>query len=296
MKIKKAVIPAAGLGTRMLPATKSQPKEMLPVGRKPAIQYVVEELASAGIKQILIITGQKKRAIEDHFDRDTELIRWLTEKGDYQLLETLNHVELDVQLFYTRQSEQKGTAHAIGLAENFVDGESFVVCLGDSIIKSNNPGDLIRRLIKVHQKRKSSVTIAFREVKKEDVVKYGIAYPDPDTFSDSEFRLKGLIEKPSIEEAPSSLAISARYVFSPEIFDAIRITPEKNGEYQITESIKLLMDKHEVWGLKLSPDEIRYDVGGFRSYFEAFFTFAIEDVEYGNIFKQYASELLKKCD
>ncbi len=182
MEIKKAVIPAAGLGTRMLPATKSQPKEMLPVGRKPTIQYVVEELASAGIKQILIITGQKKRAIEDHFDRDPELIRCLTEKNDCKLLESLNHVELDVQLFYTRQSEQKGTAHAIALAENFVDGESFVVCLGDSIIKSNHPGSLLRRLVKVHENRESSVTIAFREVKEEDVVKYGIADPDPKYF------------------------------------------------------------------------------------------------------------------
>ncbi|MGQ9610302.1 MAG: UTP--glucose-1-phosphate uridylyltransferase [bacterium] len=296
MEIKKAVIPAAGLGTRMLPATKSQPKEMLPVGRKPAIQYVVEELAAAGIKQILIITGQKKRAIEDHFDRDTELIRLLTQKGDCKLLETLNHVELDVQLFYTRQSEQKGTAHAIALAENFVDGESFVVCLGDSIVKSNNPGSLIRRLIKVHNDRKSSVTIAFREVSKEDVVKYGIAEPDYRTFRNSEFKLKGLVEKPTIENAPSNLAISARYVFSSEIFDAIRKTPEKDGEYQITESIKLLMDDHEVWGLKLDPDEVRYDVGGFRSYFETFFTFAIEDEEFGDMFKKYALKLLNKHD
>ncbi len=294
MEIKKAVIPAAGMGTRMLPATKSQPKEMLPVGRKPTIQYVVEELAAAGIKQILIITGQKKRAIEDHFDRDTELIRFLTKRGDYKLLETLNHVELDVQLFYTRQSEQKGTAHAIALAENFVDGESFVVCLGDSIIKSNQPGNLIRRLINLHINRKSSVTIAFREVDKEDVVKYGIAEPDYSTFTNCQFRLKGLIEKPTIQTAPSNLAISARYVFSAEIFDAIRRTPQINGEYQITESIKLLMDDHEVWGLKILPDEVRYDVGGFRSYFETFFTFAIEDEEFGEIFKKYALEILNK--
>ena len=140
MGICKAVIPAAGLGTRLLPATKSQPKEMLPVGRKPTIQYVVEELESAGIDQILIITGQKKRAIEDHFDRDTELIRCLEEKGNHELIDALKHEESGVRLFYTRQSEQRGTADAIKLAESFVDGEPFVVCLGDSITRGVRGG------------------------------------------------------------------------------------------------------------------------------------------------------------
>ena len=154
MAIYKAVIPAAGLGTRLLPATKSQPKEMLPVGRKPTIQYVVEELEAAGITQILIITGQKKRAIEDHFDRDCELIRCLKENGKHDLINALGHEEAGVQLFYTRQSEQLGTAHAISLAENFSNGDPFVVCLGDSIIKSKQPGDFLKRLIDTHEKRK----------------------------------------------------------------------------------------------------------------------------------------------
>ena len=292
MGVQKAVIPAAGLGTRLLPATKSQPKEMLPVGRKPTIQYVVEELEFAGVKQILIITGQKKRAIEDHFDRDAELIRQLTEKGSHELVEALKHEEAGVQLFYTRQSEQMGTAHAISLAENFADGEPFAVCLGDSIIRSEQPGSFLKRLINTHERRKASVTIAFQEVKREEVVKYGIAAPDPEHSEDSEFRLRGLVEKPPVDEAPSNLAISARYVFSPEIFDAIRKTPLKNGEYQITDSIRLLMDSHEVWGLKLGPGEKRYDVGGFESYFEAFLTFALEDEEVGEAFRRYAMELL----
>ena len=294
MGICKAVIPAAGLGTRLLPATKSQPKEMLPVGRKPTIQYVVEELEAAGIDQILIITGQKKRAIEDHFDRDTELIRCLEEKGNHELINALKHEESGVRLFYTRQSEQRGTADAIRLAESFVDGEPFVVCLGDSIIKSEHPGSFLKRLMETHITREASVTIAFQEVNRENVIRYGIADPDPAHFGNPEFRLRGLVEKPSVDDAPSNLAISARYIFGPEVFDAIGKTPIKNGEYQITDSIKLLMESHEVWGLKLGPGEKRFDVGGFESYFKAFLTFALEDEEVGQSFRQYIADLLNK--
>ena len=294
MGIYKAVIPAAGLGTRLLPATKSQPKEMLPVGRKPTIQYVVEELEGAGIKQILIITGQKKRAIEDHFDRDLELIRCLEQRGSHDLIDALKHEEADVQLFYTRQSEQLGTAHAISLAEKFANGDPFVVCLGDSIIKSEQPGSFLSRLMDTHERRKASVTIAFQEVKRENVVRYGIAVPDPEHSENSEFRLKGLVEKPPVDKAPSNLAISARYVFGPEIFDTIRKTPIKNDEYQITDSIRMLMDTREVWGLKLGHGEKRFDVGGFASYFEAFLTFALEDKEFGEAFRQRAISILNK--
>lgn len=293
MGIYKAVIPAAGLGTRLLPATKSQPKEMLPVGRKPTIQYVVEELELAGVTEILIITGQKKRAIEDHFDRDAELVRLLESKGNSELIKVLNHEEAGAQLFYTRQGEQMGTAHAIALAESFVDGEPFVVSLGDSIIKSEHPGSLLNRLIDTHQRREASVTIAFQEVRQEDVVRYGIAVPDAEHSEDSEFRLRGLVEKPSVDDTPSNLAISARYVFGPEIFDAIRKTPLKNGEYQITDSIKQLIDDGRgVWGLRLNSEEKRFDVGGFESYFAAFLTFALEDEKVGEAFRRYAADLI----
>lgn len=293
MLIRKAVIPAAGLGTRMLPATKSQPKEMLPVGRKPTIQYVVEELESIGIKQILIITGQKKRATEDHFDRDVELIRHLQEKGNYDLIETLKYEETDTQFFYTRQSEQKGTAHAISLAENFVDNEHFIVCLGDSIIISPQQGSLIKRLIDTHKKRNSAVTIAFRPVPLEDVSKYGIASPHPDFDYGSEFKLKDLVEKPKINESPSNLAISARYIFSPEIFDAIRETSLNKDEYQITDSIRILMNRRDAWGVRLADDEERIDVGRFDGYFKAFIRFAFEDKEFGEETKEYARKLLE---
>jgi len=195
-------------------------------------------------------------------------------------------------MFYTRQSEQKGTAHAIRLAESFVNGEPFVVCLGDAIIKSTEPASLLKRLIETHERRKSSVTIAFREVARENVVKYGIAAPDCELDYGSEFKLCGLIEKPTIEEAQSNLAISARYVFSAEIFDAIRNTPLNKGEYQITDSIRLMMDKNEVWGVRLAPDEVRFDVGSFRTYFETSLTFAFEDEEFGEDIRNYATKLL----
>ncbi|MDQ1317667.1 MAG: UTP--glucose-phosphate uridylyltransferase, partial [Candidatus Poribacteria bacterium] len=197
-----------------------------------------------------------------------------------------------LHLFYTRQSEQKGTAHAISLAEDFVNDEPFIVCLGDAIIKSPQTGSLLKRLIDTHEKRKSAVTIAFREVSKENVSKYGIADPDAEYDYGSEFKLSGLIEKPTINEAPSNLAISARYVFSPEIFDAIRNTPVNKGEYQITDSIRILMNTQEIWGVRLSPEEFRFDVGSYKSYFEAFLNFAFEDEDYGDDLKNYAMNLL----
>lgn len=290
--IRKAVIPAAGVGTRLLPATKSQPKEMLPVGRKPTIQYVVEELLAAGIREILIITSQQKRAIEDHFDIDSELVKRL--KKDQKSLEVLNHVGLDKQLFYTRQSEPTGLADAIGLAEGFVGNENFVVSLGDSIISSKNPGSLLKRLMRSHIKNEASATIAFETVELEEVVKYGIA--DTKGNKKSEFEVYDLIEKPKMEDAPSNLAIAARYVFSPKIFNFIKQTaPGKGGEVQITDSMRLMLkSKEKVWGIKLKPDEVRYDIGNFQNYFEAFFDFSINDPELGKNFRKYVDAKFSK--
>lgn len=291
MHIRKAVIPAAGVGTRLLPATKSQPKEMLPVGRKPTIQYVVEELFAAGIKEILIITSQQKRAIEDHFDSDPELVKRL--KKDQKSLEVLNHIGLDISLFYTRQSEPTGLADAIGLAESFVGDEDFVVSLGDSIINSKNPGSLLRRLIRSHTKHRASATIVFETVEPEEVVKYGIA--DTRGNKKDNFEVYDLIEKPKIEDAPSTLAIAARYIFSPKIFNFIKQTPVgRGGEVQITDSMRLMLKAGErIWGLKLASDELRYDIGNFQNYFEAFFDFSINDPELGDRFRKYAEGKLK---
>lgn len=287
MQIHKAVIPAAGLGTRLLPATKSQPKEMLPVGRKPTIQYVVEELYAAGIKHILIITSGQKRAIEDHFDIDVVLTNRL--KRGNKSLSVLDHVELDIQLFYIRQKVLAGLGDAIGLAENFVSDEPFIVALGDSIIKSEHPGSLLKRLMNTHLAHNAGATIAFREVERKNVVKYGIAVPKDEPGM--EFELRDIIEKPTIKSAPSNLAVAARYVFSSDIFAYIEKTPPgAGGEIQITDSIRLMLQNgHPVWGVRLSEDEVRYDIGNFQSYFEAFFDFSLNDAEYGAAFRAYAA-------
>ncbi len=292
MHIHKAVIPAAGLGTRLLPATKSQPKEMLPVGRKPAIQYVVEEIAAVGLRDVLIVTSQQKRTIEDHFDKDVALEASL--KGKNASLDSLDHVNLGLRLFYTRQSVPRGLGDAIGMAEHFVGNEHFVVSLGDAIIHSKQNGSLLKRLMDTHIAKNAGATIAFRTVKREDVVKYGVASPKGE--GGSEFQLKDIIEKPSVEEAPSTLAIAARYVFSPEIFAYIRRTPPgAGGEIQITDSIRLMLEEgFPIWGVKLAPDETRYDIGNYQSYFESFFDFCLIDPEFGVAFREYAKKKLAK--
>ena len=289
--VSKAVIPAAGVGTRLLPATKSQPKEMLPVGRKPTIQYVVEEIYAAGIRDILIITSQQKRAIEDHFDYDANLVEWLSRSG--KPLEPINHIEMGVQILYTRQSVPKGLADAIGLARSFVGDEDFVVCLGDSIIKSEEPGSLIKRMMDAHDRMNARATIAFEEVDRRDVSKYGIAKPREGL--EDIFWIEDLIEKPSIDEAPSNLAVAARYIFSPQIFDFIdRTPPGKGDEIQITDSIRLMLQSgYPILGVRLADGERRYDIGNFKSYYEAFFDFSLSDPELGETFRRYVLERLR---
>ena len=263
---------------------------MLPVGRKPAIQYVVEEIYGAGIKQILIVTSEQKRAIEDHFDPDTALMTRL--KQDGKSIGTLAHVGRDLELFYVRQSNPTGLADAIGKAEHFVGDEPFVVCLGDAIIHSQTHGATLARLIDAFVTNQARAAILFQKVDRQSVVKYGIAAPKGEVGP--VFEIENLVEKPSVEEAPSNLAITARYVFSPEIFDYIRQTPPGRGnEIQITDSIRLMLNAGQpVWGVQLEADEKRYDVGNFRSYFEAFFSFSLADPEFGKYFKDYAQRML----
>jgi UTP--glucose-1-phosphate uridylyltransferase len=287
----KAVIPAAGIGTCLLPATKSQPKEMLPVGRKPTIQYIVEEIYAAGINKILIITSQQKGAIEDHFDLDIALTDRLAKEK--KSLEPLEHLELDIELFYTRQSNPTGLADAIGKAEHFVGDEPFIVCLGDAIIQSKSPGSVLKRLIDTFTVKGASAAILFEKVDRQSVQKYGIAAPKGERGAI--FEIEDLIEKPSVEDAPSELAIAGRYVFSADIFDYIRQTPPGRGnEIQITDSIRLMLQAgRPVWGSQLGADEKRYDIGNYRSYFEAFFSFALADEEFGQVFRQYAENVLR---
>ena len=290
-QIQKAVIPAAGLGTRLLPATKSQCKEMLPVGQKPTIQHVIEEIHAAGIRKILIVTSQQKRAIEDHFDSDPLLLQQLEQSG--KSTDGLRHLDLDIELFYTRQKNPRGLADAIGRAEAFAAGEPFIVCLGDAIIHGDEPGSLVKRLTEAYEETEAGAVIAFQRVASEDVVKYGIAAPKDKIGA--RFEVADLIEKPSVQEAPSNLAITARYAFSPDVFDFIRQTPPGRGnEIQITDSVRLMIRAgHSVWGVRLADNEVRYDVGNFQTYYRAFFEFALMDPEFGESFREYARQRLQ---
>jgi UTP--glucose-1-phosphate uridylyltransferase len=282
MPITKAIVPVAGLGTRLLPATKSQPKEMLPVGRKPVVQYVVEELEQAGLRSILFITGRGKTAIENHFDRDPELRRGLEANGKDHLLEALAYEDADVEFFYTRQREQLGLGHAVSLGQNYAENDPFVIALGDSIIESQGEPPVLRRLIETFERTGADAAIAFEEVSLDEVHYYGIAAPAdeplPDAGEDA-FRVTDLLEKPSREEAPSQLAISGRYVVSGALFDALRrTTPGKGGEIQLTDALRLLLqDGKTVVGLRFRPGEKRHDIGNFGSYFRSFLHFALRD-------------------
>jgi UTP--glucose-1-phosphate uridylyltransferase len=294
MTVKKAVIPVAGHGTRLLPSTKSQPKEMLPVGRKPVVQYVVEELESSGLNQILFITGRKKRSIEDHFDKDIELLEELHRSGKSNLIEEMKYQELDVSFYYARQSVQKGLADAISLARDWVAADNFVCSLGDSIIKSSRKGkSLMQRMMKVHTEHKAACTLAIERVPQEDVYRYGIVKVKAEDDG-GVFEVESLVEKPNVEEAPSDLAIAARYVFSPDIFKAIeRTLPDRGGELQITDSIQLLIKQGlPVYAILLGKDEQRYDIGNYESYFKAFVDFALQDEKYGHMLRHYLARKL----
>jgi UTP--glucose-1-phosphate uridylyltransferase len=286
-----AVIPVAGLGTRLLPATKSQPKEMLPVGRKPVVQYVVEELTRVGIQRMLFITGAGKHSIENHFDLNLELIENLRETGKEELLNELEFERSAVQYFYTRQRKLLGLGHAVLCAQPFIGDQPFVVALGDSIIGLHAQSKVVERMIDIFAEQQATAVIAFEEVPYDEVHQYGIAKPKQ---PGEVFEVQDLIEKPSIEEAPSNLAIAARYVLSPAIFDAIRDTqPGKGGEIQLTDAIRLLMrNGGKIFGVRLNGNEKRYDIGNFESYFNAFIEFALADEKYGYSLRQSLEEFL----
>jgi UTP--glucose-1-phosphate uridylyltransferase len=287
-----AVIPVAGLGTRLLPATKSQPKEMLPVGRKPVVQYVVEELTRVGTTQVLFVTGPGKASIENHFDRNAELVQMLRESGKEELLAALEYDRSAVQYFYTRQRELLGLGHAVSCARSFVGNRPFVVALGDSIIGMHAESDVVQRMTRCYHEREAAAVIAFEEVPLSEVGQYGIAKPKTD---DDLFEIEDLVEKPSAREAPSNLAIAARYVLSPAIFEVLAQTRRgKGGEIQLTDAIRaLIRDGGRAYGVRLRPDERRYDIGNFEAYFEAFVEFALADPTHGPAVRRH---LLKALD
>jgi len=291
MEIRIAVVPVAGLGTRLLPATKSQPKEMLPIGRKPVVQYVVEELAHIGMQRILFITGPGKASIENHFDLDNELIQLLRQNGKEELLAELGFERAPLQYFYTRQRRQLGLGHAVSCAQPFVGDQPFAAALGDSIIGLNSRSDILRRMTQCFLEKKAEAVIAFTEVPRDRVPYYGVANPKEDGDS---FELEDVIEKPKINEAPSNLVIAARYVFAPSIFSALeQIQPGTGGEYQLTDAIRLIIrGGGKVYGVRLRADECRYDVGNFDSYFQAFVEFALADDKYGPNLRTYLGSIL----
>ena len=292
MSIDIAVVPVAGLGTRLLPATKSQPKEMLPVGRKPVVQYVVEELWRVGIERLLFVTGPGKESIENHFDTDPQMIQTLRETGKEELLAELDYERAAVQYFYTRQRRTLGLGHAVLCARPFVGANPFVVALGDSIIGLHAESGVVRRMTRCFEERGAAAVIAFEEVPRADVQQYGIAAPK-DGGGDI-FEIADLIEKPSPEEAPSNLAIAARYVLSPAIFDALRATPPgKGGEIQLTDAIRTLVRQGApVYGVRLGAGERRYDIGNFEAYFRAFVEFALADSRFGASLRRHMEHLL----
>ena len=284
----KAVIPAAGMGTRFLPATKSQPKEMLPVVDKPSIQYVVEEAVAAGLTDILIITGRGKRAIEDHFDRNFELEHYLEGSQKFDLLAEVQVVNELADIHYIRQRDPLGLGHAVGVAREHVGDEPFVVILGDDIMVDN--GELLRSMIAVHEQEQASV-LALLEVTPSEISAYGCA--ECDIVDDTLRRVRGVVEKPSAEDAKSNLAVIGRYVFTPGIFDALdRITPGVGGELQLTDAIALLLDSEPVFGRVFRHG--RYDIGRKLDFLRANIELALDREDLGPELAEYLHRLVQE--
>ena len=290
--IDLAIVPVAGHGTRLLPCTKSQPKEMLPVGRKPAVQFIVEELIESGIRRILFITGRGKSSLEDHFQPNKDLTNYLRETGREEELAELGFERSDAEFFYTRQKETLGLGHAILSAWPLVGDQPVVVALGDSIIGRNAESRIVERMVDEFERSKADAIVAFEEVPFEEVHRYGIA--ECKANSGEVFELTNMIEKPSQSEAPSNLAVAARYVFSSKIFAELQTTkPGKGGEIQLTDAIRSLIQKGgHCLGMRLSAEERRFDIGNFESYFRAFTEFALADPVYGEELRAYVKSLL----
>jgi len=267
---------------------------MLPVARKPIVQYVVEELVSNGVRQVLLITGRNKTSIEDHFDLDPELFRILTAADKQDLVKELDFEALKANFFYTRQRSQKGLGDAVLCAENFAGEKPFVLALGDSIIGLHARSRAVSRMADVFDASRASCVIAVEEVPREETAHYGVIQPA--AMEGDVLRVVNLVEKPAPERAPSNLAIAGRYIFSPLIFDMIkRVAPDKRGEIQLTDAIQFLCEEgRRVLAVKLPPEEKRYDIGNFPSYFESFVEFALADPLYGDGFRRALERLLAK--
>ena len=289
MKIRKAIIPAAGHGTRFLPATKAQPKEMLPIVDKPTIQYIVEEAIASGIESIIIITGRNKRAIEDHFDKSYELEAELEKKHKYELLELVQDISEYVDIHYIRQREALGLGHAILRAKSFIGDEHFAVLLGDDIV--HNPQyPCLKQLIDVYEEYKTTV-LGVQQVAWQDVSKYGIVIPKH--IEDKVYKVKGLIEKPKQEEATSNLAILGRYIITPKIFQYLEsIEPGAGGEIQLTDALSALVKKEVIYAYEFEGK--RYDIGTKLGFMQANIEYALRREELTADLMQYLTEMTQK--
>jgi UTP--glucose-1-phosphate uridylyltransferase len=284
--VKKAVIPAAGLGTRFLPATKAQPKEMLPIVDKPTIQYIIEEAVESGIEDIIIITGRNKRAIEDHFDKSIELELLLRKNRKDELLEMVDKISNMVDIHYVRQKEPLGLGHAVLCARKFIGKEPFAVLLGDDIIDSEVPA--LKQMLNQYEKVQSSI-IGCKEVPKTEVEKYGIVqYTDR---NEDLFKVGKLVEKPKMEDAPSTQAIIGRYILTPAIFDILeKVTPDQKGEIQLTEALDILLRNESIYSYLIEGN--RYDVGDKFGFLQASIDFAMKRPDLKGKLREYLKQII----
>lgn len=286
-KIRKAIIPAAGLGTRFLPATKAQPKEMLPIVDKPTIQYIVEEAVASGIEDIIIVTGRTKKAIEDHFDKSVELEMELEKKQSKKLLEIARSVSQIANIYYIRQKEPKGLGHAVLTAKTFVGNEPFAVLLGDDVIDSEKPA--LKQMIEVYEKYNASV-LGVQTVERKDVNKYGIV--DGVQLDSRIYEVKNMVEKPPIDEAPTNVAVLGRYIVTPRIFDYLEKQEiGTGGEIQLTDALNKLAKEEPMYAYDFIGH--RYDVGNKMGFLQATVEFALKRPELNEEFKAYLKEIVK---
>ncbi|MEI3598492.1 MULTISPECIES: UTP--glucose-1-phosphate uridylyltransferase GalU [unclassified Oceanobacillus] len=288
-KVRKAIIPAAGLGTRFLPVTKAMPKEMLPILDKPTIQYIVEEAIESGIEDIIIVTGKGKRAIEDHFDHNYELEQNLLNKEKYDVLEKVNHAS-NIDLHYIRQKDPKGLGHAVWCARKFIGDEPFAVLLGDDIVQAETPG--LKQLIEQYDETGSSV-VGVQQVSENETDRYGIV--DPGEKEGRRYKVKKFVEKPAKGTAPSNLAIMGRYVFTPEIFDLLgKHEIGAGGEIQLTDAIEKLNEIQNVYAYDFAGK--RFDVGEKMGFVKTTIDFALEDPEMKDELYEYLVEKVKEVN
>ncbi len=282
----KAVIPAAGLGTRLLPMTKNSPKEMLPIVDKPAIQYVVEEAVNSGIDDIVIVTGRGKEVIENHFDVAYELEKVLEERNEEEKLNEIRRISQLADIFYVRQRLPLGLGHAVYMARKHVGNEYFALLLGDDIILARKP--CIKQLMEIHEKYGASI-IAVQKVERKDVSKYGIV--DYEEVEKGVYRIVDIVEKPSLEEAPSDMAVMGRYILHPSIFSFIEKTkPGKNNEIQLTDALKLMLKEHEIYAYEFEGK--RFDVGGKLDWLKINIEIALKRKEFEELRKFIKDEIL----